>query len=272
MEEVVWRKWKRGLLAVALAILTTAGFAERVDRSVERKPRPLPSKGSTVTVYRDQYGVPHVWGPTDASVVFGFVYAQAEDNFWGIEDNYIRALGRAAEVYGASEVTQDLVNASLDIPGRARQDYAESPTEVRRIADAVAAGLNRFLEQHPQEQPRLLRRFEPWYTFALIRYFVFQQFEMGLSGLRPPEIVTVFDEEEDRRPGTAAPRGASGKFFVPPGAGTSPEAGALSAASPFCSSIRISHSTDLCDSMKATCTARKASPSRAQPSSAFRCR
>jgi hypothetical protein len=54
----------------------------------------------SVTIYRDTYGVPHVYGPTDASVVFGFVYAEAEDNFSQIEENYIRALGRAAEVYG----------------------------------------------------------------------------------------------------------------------------------------------------------------------------
>jgi acyl-homoserine-lactone acylase len=54
----------------------------------------------SVTIYRDTYGVPHVYGPTDASVVFGFVYAQAEDNFPQIEENYIRALGRASEFYG----------------------------------------------------------------------------------------------------------------------------------------------------------------------------
>ena len=51
-----------------------------------------------VTIKRDQWGVPHVYGPTDASVVFGFVYAQAEDNFWQIEDTMIQALGRYAEV------------------------------------------------------------------------------------------------------------------------------------------------------------------------------
>ena len=54
----------------------------------------------SVTIYRDNYGVPHVYGPTDASCVFGYIYAQAEDNFWQIEDSYIRSLGRASEVYG----------------------------------------------------------------------------------------------------------------------------------------------------------------------------
>src|SRR5882672_5201272 len=64
----------------------------------------------SVTIYRDSYGVPHVYGPTDASCVFGYIYAQAEDNFWQIEDSYIRSLGRGAEVYGDSAVAQDLLN------------------------------------------------------------------------------------------------------------------------------------------------------------------
>lgn len=54
----------------------------------------------TVTIYRDTYRVPHVFGRTDASTVFGFAYAQAEDYFWRVEENFIWALGRASELYG----------------------------------------------------------------------------------------------------------------------------------------------------------------------------
>lgn len=64
----------------------------------------------TVTIERDSFGVPHVSGPTDASCVFGFIYAQAEDYFWQIEDSYLRSLGRAAEVYGEKSLPDDLVN------------------------------------------------------------------------------------------------------------------------------------------------------------------
>jgi acyl-homoserine lactone acylase PvdQ len=63
----------------------------------------------SVTIYRDTYGVPHIYGPTDASCVFGYAYAQAEDNFWQVEDSYLRALGRAAEVYGKKTLDDDLV-------------------------------------------------------------------------------------------------------------------------------------------------------------------
>jgi acyl-homoserine lactone acylase PvdQ len=69
----------------------------------------------TVTIQRDTFGVPHIYGPTDASFVFGFIYAQAEDYFWQIEDSYLRSLGRAAEVYGDKSLPDDLVNRALEI-------------------------------------------------------------------------------------------------------------------------------------------------------------
>src|SRR5215211_6246574 len=76
-----------------------------------------------VTIYRDTYGIPHVFGETDAATAFGFAYAQAEDNFWRIEDNYLRALGRRAEVDGESGVEGDRRNRALEIPRLARAEY-----------------------------------------------------------------------------------------------------------------------------------------------------
>ena len=55
----------------------------------------------SVTIYRDSYGVPHVFGPTDASVVFGYLYAQAEDNFRQVEDNYIQAYDHRTGTWSA---------------------------------------------------------------------------------------------------------------------------------------------------------------------------
>src|SRR5687768_1654194 len=69
----------------------------------------------TVTIYRDTYGVPHVFGRTDASTVFGFAYAQAEDNFWRVEENFIHALGRASELYGERALEEDRLNRALEI-------------------------------------------------------------------------------------------------------------------------------------------------------------
>src|SRR3954454_14675446 len=79
-----------------------------------------------VTIYRDTYGIPHVFGETDAATAFGFAYAQAEDNFWRIEDNYLRALGRRAEVDGENGVGGDRRNRALEIPRLAHGEYART--------------------------------------------------------------------------------------------------------------------------------------------------
>ena len=83
----------------------------------------------TVTIRRDTFGVPHVYGPTDASCVFGFIYAQAEDYFWQIEDSYLRSLGRAAEVYGDKSLPDDLVNRALEITRLSKEEYRERLAE-----------------------------------------------------------------------------------------------------------------------------------------------
>ncbi len=121
---------------------------------------------SSVTIIRDTYGVPHIYGPTDASVVFGMMYAQAEDNFWQIEEDYIRVLGRSAELYGSSQAGRDAVIRSFEPWRLAQEEYARAEPGVRALYDAFAAGINYYLERHPQVRPRLLTRFEPWYILA----------------------------------------------------------------------------------------------------------
>src|SRR5947209_18346135 len=78
----------------------------------------------SVTIYRDNYGVPHVFAPTDAACVFGYVYAQAEDNFWQIEESYLRALGRASEIYGSRTLDDDELVRALEIPRLSQAEYA----------------------------------------------------------------------------------------------------------------------------------------------------
>lgn len=138
-----------------------------------------------VTIYRDKYGVPHVFGRTDASTVFGFAYAQAEDNFWRVEENYIHSLGRAAELYGEKSLDEDRLNAALEIPRLAREEYARLDPKMRSLCDAFAAGLNYYLAQHADVHPRLLNKIEPWYPLAFIRYNYYQNgfaFDPSLRG------------------------------------------------------------------------------------------
>ncbi len=124
---------------------------------------------ATVTIYRDNYGVPHIDGPTDAAVVFGFGYSQAEDYFWQVEDSYIQALGRYAEIYGESGLEADLLNRSFEIVPRSKADFEKADPDVKTIGEAFAAGLNYYLEKHPEVKPRLITHFEPWMPSAFER-------------------------------------------------------------------------------------------------------
>ena len=156
---------------VLLALLMTCVCVATAQQSRPNDPARLPKQ---VTIYRDTYGVPHVFGRTDAATVFGFAYAQAEDNFWRVEENFILALGRGAEIYGEEALNEDRLNRALEIPRLAREEYARLDPKMRSLCDAFAAGFNFYLTRHPESRPRLLTSFEPWHMLAFIRYNYYQ--------------------------------------------------------------------------------------------------
>ena len=119
-------------------------------------------EASRVTITRDDWGIAHVHGESDADAVFGMIYAQAEDDFPRIEANYLTSLGRTAEADGEKAVWQDLRARLYVSDNELKADYARSPAPMRRLMDAWADGLNYFLATHPQVKPRVLTRFEPW--------------------------------------------------------------------------------------------------------------
>jgi acyl-homoserine-lactone acylase len=130
------------------------------------QPAQWAAQAERVTIIRDQWGIAHVYGQSDADAVFGMIYAQAEDDFPRIELNYINALGRLAEVEGEREIWRDL-RMKLFIDTLALQAlYRQSPAWLTALMDSWAAGLNHFLATHPQVRPRLITRFEPWMALA----------------------------------------------------------------------------------------------------------
>lgn len=118
-----------------------------------------------VTIIRDDYGVPHIYAPTDADAVFGLLYAQAEDDFPRVERNYIWAIGRLAEVEGEAALYSDLRARLYMTEEEARAAYDAAPDWLQALCDAFADGLNYYLLTNPQVQPRLLTRFESWMPF-----------------------------------------------------------------------------------------------------------
>ncbi len=119
-----------------------------------------------VTIMRDKWGIPHVFGKTDADAVFGLMYAQAEDDFNRVELNYINAMGRLAEVEGEKEVWRDLRMKMYIQPADMRAKYAASPAWLQELMKAFADGLNYYLHTHPEVKPKLITRFEPWMALS----------------------------------------------------------------------------------------------------------
>ncbi|MBI1342060.1 MAG: acylase [Terrimonas sp.] len=116
-----------------------------------------------ISIIRDPYGIPHIYGKTDADAVFGLMYAQCEDDFPRVEMNYIEKLGRMAEVKGEKELYNDLLNRIVINQEDARADYKKAPAWLKKLCTAFADGINFYLYKHPEEHPSLLTRFEPWF-------------------------------------------------------------------------------------------------------------
>nr|WP_240313640.1 penicillin acylase family protein [Sphingomonas carotinifaciens] len=124
------------------------------------------AEAARVTITRDDWGIPHVRGRSDADAVFGMSYAQAEDDFARIEANYLTALGRTAEAEGEQAIWADLRQRLFVDPAELQAQYAASPVWLRTLMDAWADGLNFYLATHPRVKPRVLTRFEPWMALS----------------------------------------------------------------------------------------------------------
>lgn len=120
------------------------------------------AQAERVTIYRDAFGVPHIYGKSDADAVFGLLYAQCEDDFNRVERNYIWAIGRLAEVEGEEALYSDLRARMFMSREEAIEKYENSPEWLKELCDAYAAGINYYLHTHPGVKPKLLDRFEPW--------------------------------------------------------------------------------------------------------------
>lgn len=116
-----------------------------------------------VTIIRDNWGIPHVYGKSDADAVFGLLYAQCEDDFKRVEMNYVEKLGRMAELKGESELYNDLQIRMIIDSADAIKDYKNSPAWLKQLLNAYADGINYYLYKHPNTKPSLLTRFQPWY-------------------------------------------------------------------------------------------------------------
>ena len=124
------------------------------------------AEASRVTIVRDDWGIAHIHGKSDADAVFGMIYAQCEDDFNRVETNYLTSLGRTAEAEGESKIWQDLRQRLFLDPEDLKQDYATSPPWLKKLTEAWADGINFYLAKHPAVKPKVITHFEPWMAFS----------------------------------------------------------------------------------------------------------
>jgi acyl-homoserine-lactone acylase len=140
-------------------LLPLAGYAQFTKTDAQR----CEAQAKQVTIVRDDYGVPHIYGKTDADAVFGLMYTQCEDNFKGIERNYLYQLGRQAEADGESRLYEDLQMQLIADTADAIKDYKASPPWFKRLMNAFADGINYYLYKHPEVKPLVFKHYEPWF-------------------------------------------------------------------------------------------------------------
>ena len=125
------------------------------------------NQAQQVTIIEDNWGIPHVYGKTDADAVFGLMYVQCEQSFERVELNHLEMMGRLSEVYGKSRLYEDLRMRLIYDTAAAIADYTESPAWFQKLLNAYADGINFYIYKHPNVKPKVLGRFEPW--MALLR-------------------------------------------------------------------------------------------------------
>jgi len=145
-------------------VLFAASCASQPDVSPEVAAWQTRADG--VTIIRDDWGIPHIYGKTDADVVFGLMFAQAEDDFNRVETNFINSQGRLAEAEGEAEIYRDLRMKLFMDPVDLKAKYAQAEPWLKALMDAWADGLNFYLHTHPEVKPRVITRFEPWMTLS----------------------------------------------------------------------------------------------------------
>jgi len=149
---------------IILFILPVHSFSQQFSlKEIERSKAAV----QRVTIIRDTWGIPHVYGKTDADAVFGLMYAQCEENFKKVEENNLEMLGRLSEVYGEEQLYNDLEMRLIYDTAAAIADYNRSPAWLHKLLDAAADGVNYYLYKHPELKPAVLTHFKPW--FALLR-------------------------------------------------------------------------------------------------------
>jgi acyl-homoserine-lactone acylase len=205
------------LIAIAACLFASQSQAASPQVAKSTEVARWEREAASVTITRDDWGIAHIHGKTDADAVFGMIYAQAEDDFNRVETNYINAMGRLAEAEGKAKIYQDLRMKLFIDPQALEKEYAASPEWLKKLMNAFADGLNFYLAKHPEVRPRVIERFEPWMALSFtegsiggdIERVNLAQLEAFYGKVASSSGASLDDDE------TEEPRGSNGMAIAP---------------------------------------------------------
>ena len=147
------RKWlpRAGWTVLGVSLAAIVALASWEPFLAEQPGPPPPDRRYSAEIVRDEFGVPHIHGKTDADTAFGVAYAHSEDDFSTLQDVAAMTRGRYGAVAGADGAAVDFAYHWLHARETAHNNYGALPADVRAMLDAYASGLNRYAAQHPGE-------------------------------------------------------------------------------------------------------------------------
>lgn len=150
------------MLRKVVFLVTFAAFCACQSQNSSEELSRWEAQAERVEIIRDDFGVPHIYGKSDADAVFGLLYAQCEDDFRRVERNYIWATGRLAELEGEEAIYSDLRANLYMTEAEAKAAYEKAPDWLKSLCVAFADGVNYYLHTHPEVKPQVITRYEPW--------------------------------------------------------------------------------------------------------------
>jgi acyl-homoserine-lactone acylase len=142
------RKFFVGLLLLVVAALIGLAVWEPLTTTAPEAPT---FKPADVQIARDSFGVPHIFGKTDADVAYGVAYAHAEDDFSTLQEVLAMTRGRTGAMLGEDGAKIDYAAALLGVRATTARDWPRLPSDVKALFTAYAAGLNHYADKHPDE-------------------------------------------------------------------------------------------------------------------------
>jgi len=148
------------IITLVLLLLASAPTAVRADSP------------QAATLYRDEFGIPHVYAGDLESAAFAVGYAQAEDRLEELLKNYRRASGTMAEIFGPEHFRNDLLARMFRHEEISREKYGQLSARMRGVIEAYQAGVKQFMKEHPEQVPAWAQAIHPWDVVALGRFII----------------------------------------------------------------------------------------------------